>query len=233
MTDELKNSQRRTLEKFMERAGLVASHSVARGEKFRDLARGRIDLLPGEGGWEIRSVMPDNEEAFESFAIRVRPVTLESEDIYYDKILEAIDSVDLEPYREQLTPKFFEVRSGLRNRWENAVNPAGDEAGFISFQYDPNADGRRESVATMHQLAESWMYTRVAHTNVKARHRDGLDFSRQEQYRAAVSYYSRLASVTLDTAHVIAAMSLQQALPIDTGPVEAFMEIFKEDGPGA
>lgn len=203
MGHNLTPQQVRTLEQFMLRARRVQAHSVVQEDsQFSAYASGTIHLTMSTEGATLRQELPPDEEVFESFATRVRTVTLGGEPVYYKKILEAIEVLSRDDHPGVANDKFWDDVASLRERWENTISPTGDDIGWKVFTFATKDPSGTHKEATMQELADSWMYADVAHTNPK-RSAVGLHFSLQDRYEAAVVYYSRIARRILLTAAMI------------------------------
>lgn len=206
----------------MLRARRVQAHSVVqRDPRFKNYVAGQMSLRLTERGEELIQELPKDEEVFESFATRVRAVTLGKDDVHYKNVIRALLRVDMKEHGDKFNTKFHEDLAGLRERWENTVHPKGDGVGWISFRIDLSQANPREEKATMQQLAESWMYADVAHTNVWESARAGTAFSLMERYQAAVTYHSRIGALILETGAMIHFMNTAGAIQLSDHCLDA------------
>lgn len=202
------------------------AHSVFREDpQFLDYASGKFHLRVKDSGASLSYVLPENEEVFESFATRVRVLTLEKEDVYFKKVVRAVERVDIESRREMFNDLFRKRVAHLRERWNKAVTAKGDDMGYQVFMFDPNAATPQEVTATMQQLADSWMYADLAHTSVKKESAAGLEFDLMERYIAAVGYYSRIASLAVHTFQLIEFMNETGVLILDPASLDRQVEL--------
>jgi hypothetical protein len=88
------------VERFVLRARRVMAHSLVREqmELLNDLGSGTlkvtvlVDKKTGESTTRGRIELP-SEEAFESFAARLRPFTMRKEPVYWEVVLDALESL--------------------------------------------------------------------------------------------------------------------------------------------
>lgn len=80
-----KMSDNEILERFVVRARRVGAHSIVQDwdELMRHAQGGFGGTLDVTGRMTITRRLPADEEVFESLASRVRPLTVESEPVYY------------------------------------------------------------------------------------------------------------------------------------------------------
>ena len=82
-----------TIAQFVLRARRIQAHSLARDwdallHHAQGSFTGHLDI---SGRTSLTQKLPEDEEAFESLAARVRPLTVKSEPIYYDTVLNAVE----------------------------------------------------------------------------------------------------------------------------------------------
>lgn len=232
MNSEFTSKDQVRLETFVLRSRRVKAHSLVRSdENFRNYAAGKMHLRPSENGPELIQELPKDEEIFESFATRVRAVTLTGDDAYYKKAIRAMRRVDMEAHGDKFNAKFHNDLAGLSDRWERTVNPPGDDRGWVAFRMDLSNSNPQESKATMQQLAESWMYADVAHTNVRESAIAGTDFPLFERYQAAVTYYSRIGQLIIYTGTMIWFMNQAGAIELSEKCLESEVAFSKKPDP--
>jgi hypothetical protein len=190
---------------FVRRLRRVALHPLALDEQ------GDVDQLPPlpgdllrrlmhvptsaeeheDGTVTMRSPLPD-EVQFESLATRVRPFTLESDRLHWEKALGALDRLTgLEDLALRASS------SDLREEWNLAANRASRARAFYTG-YQVADDGRTQHLTDL-DLAYAWLYQDVAHGDEVTTGYFGV----KERYRAAVGVFSHLAVVAIETLHYI------------------------------
>lgn len=206
----------RVVSQFVLRARRVAAHSLTQGrDSLKELAGLKINAqIKLDGTFTTRRTMPD-EEIFESLAARVRPLTLASEPIYFKKVFEALNRL-VQTSQVPLDPEMGNRLMSLLAGW-SAIDLDG--TGQLAFWIvTERRDGTDKSPRVSDiQLAASWMYADLVHSNPKRTKQDGLRFPIKERYSAAVNVFSRLALLTLETHDVI--MQLHRAGTITLDPL--------------
>ncbi|MFI5590033.1 hypothetical protein ACIA5G_33650 [Amycolatopsis sp. NPDC051758] len=186
-------SDQETIERFVVRARRIAAHSLMQDrESFAKLMQDTFTLrMQLDGTATFSRSLPADQEIFESLAARVRPLTLESESIFFAKVLAALKrmikaapaagSRELEQLTE-LTSSWATMRLGRDVQIYEVLrsNVEGTETA-----------GR----ATDGQLAAGWIYADLVHADAQGWKEDPLAFSLEERYAAAVGVVSRLASL--------------------------------------
>lgn len=234
MNAELTSKDQISLETFVLRSRRVQAHSlVQKDEKFKDYAAGTMHLRLSENGPSLLQELPEDEEIFESFATRVRAVTLSSDDAYYRNAIQAMSRVDMERHGDKFNEKFHSDLAGLRDHWERTVNPSGNDRGWVAFRMDLRNPEPQESKATMQQLAESWMYADVVHTSVRESAIAGTDFPLLERYQAAVTYYSRIGRLIIYTGTMIWFMNQAGAIELSENCLTGEVAFPKKPNPDA
>lgn len=199
-----------TIAAFVVRARRIAAHSLAQDvEVLRRQARefGRLDVGP-DGMVTITRSLPD-EERFESFAARIRPLTLGSEPICYHKVLAALDRL-IESSEEDLSD-IAQAWSKLRQEWQTWDLENLQMRGYFLRQVQPEGWGL---MATDGQLGAGWFYADVAHADPKHGKAVALDYPLVERYAAAVAVFSGLALVVLGTLHLTETLSERGVLSL-------------------
>jgi hypothetical protein len=145
-----------------------------------------------DGTVTMRSPLPD-EVQFESLATRLRPFTLGSDRLHWQKALGALDRLTgLED------PALRASSSGLREEWNQATDRSSRARAFYTG-YQVGDDGGRTQHLIDIDLAYAWLYQDVAHGDEVS---TGY-FDVNERYRAAVGVFSHLAVVAMETLHYI------------------------------
>jgi hypothetical protein len=190
---------------FVRRLRRVALHPLALDEQGDD---DQLPPMPGDllrrlmhvptsleehedGTVTMRSLLPD-EVQFESLATRVRPFTLGSDRLHWQKALGALDRLTgLEE------PGLRASSSDLREEWNQATDRSSRARAFYSgYQV---GDGGQAQHLTDIDLAYAWLYQDVAHGDEVSTGYFGVN----ERYRAAVGVFSHLAVVAIETLHYI------------------------------
>lgn len=190
---------------FVRRLRRVALHPLALDEQGDD---DQLPLMPGDllrrlmhvpttveehedGTVTMRSLLPD-EVQFESLATRVRPFTLGSDRLHWQKALGALDRLTgLED------PGLRASSSDLREEWNQATDRSSRARAFYTgYQV---GDGSQTQHLTDIDLAYAWLYQDVAHGDEISTGYFGVN----ERYRAAVGVFSHLAVVAIETLHYI------------------------------
>lgn len=219
MTSE---SDVKVVSQFVLRARRVAAHSLAQNrESLRELAgfkiTGNVTL---DGTFTTRRKLPD-EEVFESLAARVRPFTLATEPIYSEKVFEALHQL-LKSMRDSPIDNIKGRLATLRAEWA-AIDLQGIGALAFWVQTERGDGADRSPQVTDIQLAASWMYADLVHSNPKGPKRQGLRFPIKERYSAAVNVFSRIALLSLATHDAI--MELHQSGAIELDPLSLATDV--------
>jgi len=186
-------SDQETVERFVLRARRVSAHSLMQDrESIAKLMQDNFTLrMALDGTATLSRSLPADQEIFESLAARVRPLTLESESIFYKKVLAAVKRM----IKAAPTPRNRELEqlTELASAW-TAISLGRDVQVYEMVQ--SNAEGTETTArATDGQLAAGWIYADLVHADATGWKQDALAFSLEERYAAAVSVVSRLASL--------------------------------------
>src|SRR5688572_4273804 len=121
------------LSRFVLRARRIAAHSLVQDRaKLRSHASGTFKgTLDMTGKLTMVQELPDDEEAFESLAARLRPLTVRSEPIYFVKVFAALESVQSAEYQDRI--------AALRDAWAD-TEIQGSQVQAFSVQQS-KADG--------------------------------------------------------------------------------------------
>lgn len=188
-----------TINRFVFRARRVAAHSLAqdRAELGRHV-RGSLDgTLELNGRVTLVQRLP-NEEAFESLAARLRPLTVRSEPIFYEKVFAALVTTTNDEHRATIAM--------LLREWQDAEIQGTQVQGFAMQQ--SNADGTDVTdFVSDTQLAAAWLYADLVHADASGPKAKALVFTMAERYSAAVRVFSRMALLTLHTLELIERMA--------------------------
>lgn len=188
-----------TLSRFVLRARRIAAHSLVedRAELLRH-AEGSFDgTLDTSGNMTIVQELPDSEEAFESLAARLRPLTIKAEPIYYAKVLSALKPLASDEDLDRI--------EGLRRAWTAAEIQGSQVQAFALQQSKPDGSEATDFVSDT-QLAAAWLYADLVHADATGAKKAALDFPLAERYAAAVRVFAHMASLTLATLELVQAM---------------------------
>lgn len=187
----------------MLRARRIQAHSVIQEDQgFHDYATGKVTLTWTGETFQLHQSSPPNAELFESFAARVRPVTLDNDSSGYRKTLKQLSGLRISAEDQRLTAKFRHDLQGLPEAWREVMQPRSGEEGWIALR-TPISEPHRLTTATLQELAEAWMYSDLVHSAKIHQTNDALQFPLRERYQAAVTFYSRVASRTFYTATML------------------------------
>lgn len=188
-----------TLNRFVFRARRVAAHSLAQdraelGRHVRGSLDGTIEL---NGRVTLVQRLPD-EEAFESLVARLRPLTVRSEPIFYEKVFAVLNASTNDEHRSTIAM--------LLHEWQAAEIQGTQVQGFAMQQ--SNADGTDVTdFVSDTQLAAAWLYADLVHADASGPKAKALVFTMAERYSAAVRVFSRMALLTLHTCELIERMA--------------------------
>lgn len=190
-----------TLERFVLRARRIQAHSLVQDwEGLRRHAEGSIEgHLDLSGRISVTRRLPEDEEAFESLASRVRPLTLEREPIYHEKVFGALErSIDPETCSDAQQVRL----SHLRQAWRAAEIQSSEAQGYLL--QSARLDGSEATgLVSDTQLAAAWLYADLVHADATGPKQEALAFSLRERYAAAVRLFSHLAALTVVTLQLV------------------------------
>jgi hypothetical protein len=184
-----------TVEAFIVRARRVASHSLVQDQESLERLSAvtvRIEGPPDVNGevTMIDQLFP--EEAVESLAARVRPLILQSDPVFYNKVLKALSRLAHLAGHEDVVAHVKRMRAD----W-TAADPS--ESGGMHFGIEVGKVGGGPGIkATDVALALAWFYGDVIHADPERR-ASARPFSIETRFIAATSHVGRLASVAIDT----------------------------------
>lgn len=196
------------LSRFVLRARRIAAHSLVldRAElqsHASGLFTGTIDTT---GKMTMVQELPDSEEAFESLAARLRPLTVRSEPIHFVKVFAALEAVQSAQYEDRITT--------LRDAW-NATEIQGTQVHAFSVQQS-KADGTEATdFISDTQLAAAWLYADLVHSEATGAKKAALVFPMAERYGAAVRIFAHMALLTLATLELVDSMADDGLIDLD------------------
>lgn len=199
---------RERLESFVLRARRVMAHSLVRDhmDLLREVVNGTVkvrvtkDPDTGERQQSLLMELPP-EEAFESFASRLRPFTMRDEPVYWANVFDAIE--DLTP--QQVCDEVIDIGS-LRTAFSGVTEGKNDAQAY----YVITNNGQLTDL----QIADLWLYSDALHAR-KITSAVGLDLGLDERYQAAAGVYARLGGVVSTTYAVIRYLFQEQLIELD------------------
>lgn len=192
----------------MLRARRVTSHSLWTNQRplMETLIHEKMNLtitkhrVTGEVGYTIRQEFPP-EELLESLAARIRPLTLEGDDLHWSKVLTSIEALtDIDR-----VPDFVKPMQNWREGWERVAARDGTAQAY----YIITEQGR----ASDQDLMYAWFYGDVVHADDKEAQAKGLGVN--ERYRAAASIVARLVERVQLTLMLVESLAKSGALEVD------------------
>ena len=160
----------------------------------------------GDGTVTLSTPLPD-EVQFESLATRLRPFTLTSDRLYWSNALDAVDR--LTGGADALVCK---STTELRAEWTRATDRTSRARAFFTG-YEAKHDSTLTMDTTDIDLAYAWLYQDVAHGDEVS---TGM-FDVLDRYRAAVSVFSHIAVVAIETLHYLNDLVELGALALPVG----------------
>jgi len=177
-----------------------------------DLLRQYMALNPiredhEDGTVTLRHPLPD-EVQFESLATRLRPFTLTDDHLYWSRALNALGRLTADS--DALVRKSLK---DIRSEWKHATDRTPRARAFFTG-YEAKGDPALTMDMTDIELAYAWLYQDVAHGDET---KTGL-FDVLDRFRAAVSVFSHIAVVAIETLHYINGLAELGiiALPVGT-----------------
>lgn len=209
--DDVTRQQTELLEPFVIRARRIAAHSLAADRKaLRAFATGsmKIEFRADEGKAFITQSMPP-EEQLESAAARVRPLTLQTESTYLDKVLKAVAFLVRED--PELAPR----TRLIRDDWKKLHDP---KVAAGSYSRVMDAHGVESGSLSDVALAHAYIYGDVVHHDTE-RLAETAAFGVRARYQAAAVIVPRLMLQALATFEVISRARSRQLIQL---PEELF-----------
>jgi hypothetical protein len=185
------------------------AHSLVRErlELLNELASGdlRVTLFVGQGSGENEHRMTVElppEEAFESFAARLRPFTMRKEPVYWELVLDAIEALVSEETRTEI----IDIED-LRDHWKTVA-----EGTKIAQAYYVRTDSGQLSDV---QLADLWLNSDALHTQ-PIQSQVGRDVSLNRRYQAAAGVYARIGACVNTTYYLVNQLYREGLLELDS-----------------
>lgn len=194
--------------RFVLRARKLNEHSLLRDhqELMNQLASGtiqvrvQINMTTGEAQHKVQIELPI-EEQFESFAARVRPFTMRKEPVYWEVVLDALESL----LSAETLAEVVDIQ-GLRDQWSNVLQGTQVTQAY----YMVSQDGKMTDVA----LAELWLYSDFLHSQ-PIQSAAGKSFTLNQRYQAAAGVYARIGACVNNTYNVIGGLAEAGLLSLD------------------
>jgi hypothetical protein len=204
-----------TLSRFVLRARRIAAHSLVqdRAELLRHAEGSFKGTLDTSGNMTIVQELPESEEAFESLAARLRPLTIAREPIYYAKVLSALEPLASDEEQDRIEE--------LRRAWTAAEMQGSQVQAFALQQSKLDGSGATDFVSDT-QMAAAWLYADLVHADAAGAKKAALAFPMVERYAAAVRVFAHLAMLTLATLELVQAM-------MDAGRVTVASEALNDE----
>jgi hypothetical protein len=174
------------------RARRIAAHSLVqdRTELRRHVEGSVSGTLDTSGNMTLIQELPDSEEAFESLAARLRPLTVAREPIYYEKVLSALEAASSDADQSRIDE--------LRLKW-TAAEIQGSQVQAFALQQSKLDGSEATGFVSDTQLAAAWLYADLVHADATGPKKAALDFPFVERYAAAVRVFANMAMLTVAT----------------------------------
>lgn len=203
-----------TIAQFVLRARRIQAHSLVRDwdalvHHAQGSLTGHLDI---SGTTSLTRKLPEDEEAFESLAARVRPLTVKSEPIYYVTVLDAVErllhgsAATTDAHRDRL--------QRLRGAWEASELQGTAIQGYAVQSIRVDGTDATPLVADT-QLAAGWLYADLVHADPKGPKQEALRFPLRERYAAAVRVFSRIAALAASTLSFVETLRKAGLISID------------------
>jgi hypothetical protein len=141
------------------------------------------------------------EEAFESFAARLRPFVMRKESVYWQLVLDALEEL----LSDETLADVIDIED-LRNHWRGVV----EGSKVAQAYYVVTESGQLSDV----QLADLWLNSDALHTQ-PIQSAVGNDLSLNQRYQAAAGVYARLGAVVNHTYFLINYLVKEGLLELD------------------
>ncbi|AQX82336.1 hypothetical protein BWO91_17630 [Plantibacter flavus] len=176
---------------FVLRARRVEAHSLASDvEALWKVSAVEMVIEVTREATFIRQTFPP-EEQVESAAARVRPILLETEEVYHRKVMNALGF-----FARDAGAELIEKIAALRREWTR-IQPRGTNVLGSSVQME-HPDGTRSDFLSDTQLAFAWIYGDVVHNDserLAATEMHGVE----GRFKAAAPIVARLMLLTIST----------------------------------
>jgi hypothetical protein len=160
----------------------------------------QVNKATGEATRRIQIELPP-EEAFESFAARLRPFTMRDEPIYWEVVIDALEKL----LEKVILTELVDI-DGLRDHWSNVLRGVKSTQAF----YMQTKNGTMTDI----QLANLWLNSDFLHA--KPIHSAvGQDMTLDKRYQAAAGFYARLGACVQHTYNVVGHLVEEGLLQLD------------------
>ncbi|MBU8820110.1 hypothetical protein KL864_29950 [Mycolicibacterium goodii] len=199
---------RERVERFVLRARRVLEHSLVRDHLplLNEVAAGtrklivEVDTKTGEGRHRLRVELPP-EEAFESLAARLRPFIMRKESVYWETVLDALESL----LSAETLAEIVDIDT-LRGYWCEVTQGAKVAQAY----YVMTESGQMTDV----QLADLWLNSDALHTQ-PIHSAVGNELSLDSRYQAAAGVYARIGACVDYTFYLICSLHGEGLLELD------------------
>jgi hypothetical protein len=192
----------RTVARFVLRARRIEAHSLVQDwDELTHHAEGSFNVhIDISGAATVTQKLPQDEEAFESLAARVRPLTLDREPIHHKKVVRALSRlIDAAPAATDHQRTWLQR---LRQAWQVAELQGTRPLGYSVQSVRLDGSDATPLVSDT-QLAAGWLYADLVHADATGPKAEALRFSMRERYAAAVRVISRIAALAVSTLRLI------------------------------
>lgn len=220
------------IDRFVWRARRVEAHSLVKnGDAERHARRRETYDMTSEGVTLASYNVPDDEEAVESLAGRLRPFIVQSEPIYLTKVFAALASlVSAESFSKEEKACLASIESWFD---DHSVNKDKYMYTIQVLDKDGKPQTQRISDAV---LAESWLYTDYVHADPRDEKAEGLKVDYIVRYRAASPYFCEFALQVVSLLNLIRGLAERRLVSVSEyalrSPVtyEAALAVARERG---
>lgn len=192
----------RTVARFVLRARRIEAHSLVRDwEELTRHVEGSFSVrIDFSGIATVTQQLPEDEEAFESLAARIRPLTLDSESIHYKRVVRALSRlIEAAPAATEHQRAWLER---LRQAWQVAELQGTRPLGYSVQSVRLDGSDATPLVSDT-QLAAGWLYADLVHADARGPKAEALRFSMRDRYAAAVRVVSRIAALAVSTLRLV------------------------------
>jgi hypothetical protein len=141
------------------------------------------------------------EEAFESFAARLRPFTMRKEPVYWELVLDALEEL----VSPETLAEIVDI-DDLRKHWSTVA----EGRKMAQAYYVVTEKGQLSDV----ELADLWLNSDALHTQL-IQSPAGKELSLDQRYRAAAGVYARIGACVNATYNVIVHLVQEGLLELD------------------
>jgi hypothetical protein len=202
------------VEGFVLRARRVLAHSLASDETSLEvLAAGAWMAVRVDGVVNLERRLP-NEEALESLAARVRPLTLQRDPVRYDYVLKALKSLLI----RRNEPRHADWCKELKADWRS-VDPAEGQATYFLSSWVKDGAEPPEDI-TDAALALTWFYGDLVHAD-KQQVDVGAKFGIDQRFAAAAVRTAQLVILTRDTLSFVRFLVEEGVISLGSAALEA------------